>query len=46
MGKVKGEVRLFRREWRAAIKGTKFTGRNGRSTWTGKTGKRTSNGSN
>lgn len=33
----KGEKILFRREWRASIKGTKFTGRNGRSTWLGKT---------
>jgi hypothetical protein len=36
--KRKGEVIMFRRDWRAAIKGTRFTGRNGRSTWTGKKG--------
>lgn len=34
---LKGERFLFRKEWRAAIKGTKMTGRFGRSTWTGKT---------
>jgi hypothetical protein len=34
--KSKGEIILFRRDWRAAMRGRGFLGRNGRPNWTPK----------